>query len=412
MTTELNHIDLYRLPWTLPDNAISWLEPTSKCNLYCEGCYRKNDSDGHKPFDQVVKELEIFRRLRKTDSISIAGGDPLTHPDIEKIVEAIALNGQKPIINTNGQLLTMEKLKALKKAGVQGFTFHIDSGQHRPKMNGKNEIELNELRHHYAEMLANVGGISCAFNATVYGHTLKYVPDIVEWGQRNIDIAHSLVFIAYRAAPVEKGFDYYVGSEKIDMTPIAYSMKDETEISIMSPDIVRVIRERFPDFQPCGYLNGTERPDHFKWLLTIRIGTKKRIYGYGGAKFIELSQTFHHLRKGSYLAYMKPKVFQRAKWMLFLAPLDKGLNRIAKNYLANAVTAPQILFKKLYLQSIMIIQPADFMPSGAFSMCDGCPDITVHDDKLVWSCRLEELNSFGEFVRGVPKTDGDQGETS
>jgi hypothetical protein len=405
MPSELNHIDLYRLPWTLPDNAITWLEPTSKCNLYCDGCYRQNSSNGHKSLDQVRADLEVFRRLRKTDSISIAGGDPLTHPDIEKIVEIIAKNGQKPIINTNGHLLTMEKLKALKRAGVHGFTFHVDGGQHRPHMKGKNEIELNELRYDYARMLADVGDVSCAFNATVYEHNLNYVPDIIEWGQKNIDIVHSLVFIAYRAAPIMKGYDYYVGRQKVDMTPIAYAIKDDKEIKIMSSDIVRVIRERLPDFQPCAYLNGTERPDHFKWLLTVRIGTKDRIYGHAGPKFMELSQTYHHLRKGSYLAYTTPRVFQRARSMLLLSPLDDGLRSTASAYLGHALRAPQMLFKRLHMQSIMIIQPGDFMENGAFSMCDGCPDITVYKDRLVWSCRLEELTNFGDWVRAVPTKD-------
>ncbi|MBI5808781.1 MAG: hypothetical protein HZA74_10320 [Ignavibacteriales bacterium] len=35
-TKIVNHRDLYRLPWTLPDNAISWLEPTAMCNLACD----------------------------------------------------------------------------------------------------------------------------------------------------------------------------------------------------------------------------------------------------------------------------------------------------------------------------------------------------------------------------------------
>ena len=51
----------------------------------------------------------------------------------------------------------------------------------------------------------------------------------------------------------------------------------------------------------------------------------------------------------------------------------------------------------------MFIQPVDFMVDGGQSMCDGCPDITVHEDKLVWSCRLEELKHFGTFLRTVPK---------
>ncbi len=398
----LNHAELYRLPWSLPDNAISWLEPTSACNLYCDGCYRKNDPNAHKPLDLVRRELDTFKRLRKTDGVSIAGGDPLTHPEIEKIVEMIAKDGQKPIINTNGLALTREKLRALKSAGVEGFTFHIDSGQQRPHMKGKTEIELNDLRLKYAEMLAEAGGISCAFNATVYEHTLKDVPAVVEWGQKHIDIVNILVFIAYRAAPVHKGYSYFVGGEKIDMAPIAYAIDEERKISIMSTDIVDVIRTRYPDFQPCAYLNGTERPDHFKWLLTMRIGTKDRIFGYAGPKFMELSQSLHHLLKGSYLAYTKPKILGRAKSMLALSPIDKGLARTATSFMHGVFRNPSLLFRKLHMQSVMIIQPADFMQNGALSMCDGCPDITVYDDKLVWSCRMEELVNFGDWVRAVP----------
>jgi hypothetical protein len=37
-------------------------------------------------------------------------------------------------------------------------------------------------------------------------------------------------------------------------------------------------------------------------------------------------------------------------------------------------------------------------------MCDGCPDITVHDGQLVWSCRLEEQLKFGCWIRAVPKS--------
>jgi hypothetical protein len=36
-------------------------------------------------------------------------------------------------------------------------------------------------------------------------------------------------------------------------------------------------------------------------------------------------------------------------------------------------------------------------------MCDGCPDMTVHDGKLVWSCRLEEIHKYGAFVDTVAK---------
>ncbi len=406
MSTALDHRDLYRLPWTLPDNAINWLEPTSMCNLYCDGCYRKNEVNSHKPLELIRKELDTFNRLRKADGVSIAGGDPLTHPQIEKIVEMVASDGQKPVINTNGQLLTKEKLIALKKAGVAGFTFHIDSGQQRPHMKGKTELELNELRLKYATMLAEVGDISCAFNATVYDHTLPMVPEVLGWAQEHIDIVHIMVFIAYRAAPIHKGYEYFVGGKSIDMTPIAYAIDKERKISIMSTDIVEEIRKKYPDFQPSAYLNGTERPEHFKWLLTLRIGTKDKIFGYTGPKFMELSQSLHHLTKGTYLAYSTPNVLRRAKSMLLMSPLDQGVARTASAYLHGVLRSPGLLFKRLHMQSVMIIQPADMQVNGALSMCDGCPDITVYDDKLVWSCRMEELINFGDWIRPVPADNG------
>ena len=117
----LNHLDYYRLPWNLTDNSISWLEPTAKCNLYCEGCYRSNEKDGHKTMAEINADLDVFQKLRNSDGVSIAGGDPLTHPDVIEIVREVKRRGMKPIVNTNGLALTKELLIELKKAGVFGF---------------------------------------------------------------------------------------------------------------------------------------------------------------------------------------------------------------------------------------------------------------------------------------------------
>src|ERR1017187_82933 len=90
---EVDHRELYRLPWNLADNAISWLEPTSACNLACDGCYRENVAKSHKPIEAVREEIDVFLRLRNSDGISIAGGEPLMHPDIVEIVRHIASRG-------------------------------------------------------------------------------------------------------------------------------------------------------------------------------------------------------------------------------------------------------------------------------------------------------------------------------
>ena len=43
------------------------------------------------------------------------------------------------------------------------------------------------------------------------------------------------------------------------------------------------------------------------------------------------------------------------------------------------------------------------LEDGRQNMCDGCPDMTLHEGKLAWSCRLEEMKQFGCWVNTVPK---------
>lgn len=397
----ISHRELYRLPWTLPDNAISWLEPTSMCNLACDGCYRQNEKDSHKTLEQIRHELDVFQSKRNSDCISVAGGDPLTHPQIVEIVREIKSRRLKPILNTNGQALTADLLMKLKDAGVYGFTFHVDSRQGRGgRWKGKSEIELNELRYHYARMLHDAGGIACSFNSTVYEDTLQYVPDLVDWAQKNIDIVHTMVFIAFRYIVPTMPFDWYAGGQQVDWQTIAYHTEKNRRVDILSTDVLQKVRERFPDFSPAAYLNGTEKVDSYKWMLTERVGTPRRIYGYPGPKFLELVMITHHFFKGTYLSYSSPATSKMGRSaMLLLWPFDKRLRKAALNMLKN----PLRIFRKAYLQTVMFIQPVDFMADGRQSMCDGCPDITVWNGDLVWSCRLEEPKQFGMFLRSVPR---------
>jgi Predicted Fe-S oxidoreductases len=411
-TNIINAKDLYRLPWTMPDNGITWLEPTWQCNLNCYGCYRKNVKNSHKPISEVKHELDFFQSVRKSDCISIAGGDPLLYPNIVELVADIKNRGLKPIINTNGIALTKDLLHELKKAGVFGFTFHIDSKQGRgrdKKWLNKNEVELNDLRLYYAEMLAEEGGIACSFNSTIYEDTLQYVPDLVQWAQKHIDIVHTMVFILFRYITPDTPFDFYAGDQKIVWTDIHYHSEKQEKTDLMAPDVVNKIRERYPDFSPAAYLNGTHAPDHFKWLLTERIGNKDKIFGYAGSKFIELVMTLYHYKRDRYLSYASPKTLSLGRATLFNTWMfDKGIRKAFKKYIGYLIANPLRIFKKVYMQSIMIIQPVDLMPNGDQSMCDGCPDITYWKDKngreqLVWSCRLEEPIKYGDFLRMIPK---------
>jgi len=405
MTTpslNLDHRDLYRLPWSLSDNVISWLEPTKQCNIYCDGCYSGNAKDSHKSLAQVAADLDVFEKYRKTDAVSVAGGDPLTHPEVVEIVRMIARRGLKPVVNTNGFAMTPSLLRELKAAGLKGVTFHVDSLQRRPGWTGKGEVELNELRQQFADMVAEVGGLSCSFNSTVYEKTLSSVPEIVDWARRNPAKVQVVVFIAFRTT-LEGSFDYYVGGDKVSTRELVYMGGRPERVDISAREIAKVIHARFPGFQPSAYLNGTEQADAFKWLMTLVVNDGEDIVGSVGPRFVELAQVANHLVKGNYLGYVGPEVMGNAKALLPLAALDGGLRKTAKRWLSAALRAPRKLLKPLYLQSVMIIQPVDVMADGRTSMCDGCPDMTVHDGQLVWSCRLEEQLRFGQWMRLVPR---------
>lgn len=397
MSATVDHRALYRLPWNLADNAITWLEPTTKCNLYCEGCYRENDPAGHKPLDVVKEELETVKRLRTSDGISIAGGEPLIYPHIVELVRYISEQGWKPILNTNGQALTPELVTKLLDAGLVAFTFHVDSHQNRPGWPDKTERELNELRLRLASTVAEYGKgrIACSFNATIYPDTLDQVPMLTDWAQEHINIVNTMVFILFRSVRPKSRFDGFVCGEKVDVEELVYQL-DTKEVprDILAQEAVDQIRRSYPEFQPSGYLNGTEDPTAFKWLIGVRMGNSRRMFGSWDAKMMERVQTVHHRWFGTYIAYARPVLMRRARALLPVSLIDKS---VARGFW-NLLRSPRDWFAPLRLQALTIIQPCDVLPDGRQSMCDGCPDILPYKGRLVWSCRVDELEKFGSFV--------------
>ena len=301
--------------------------------------------------------------------------------------------------------MTHELLVELKAAGLVGITFHVDSKQGRPGWRDKDEIDMNELRTEYAELVDRVGDIAVAFNSTIYEDTLEQVPELVDWAAKNIDRVQTMVFITLRAAALD-GFDYFNGGEKVDVSPLVYVSGKERRTDISSREVVDVIRRRFSDFSPCAYLNGTEKPDSFKWLVALRAGSNGRVDGYLGPKFMELAQATYHLMSGRYLSYASPAALGMGRAVFAAAWWDPGVRSAARAYARRVVRHPVELLKRERLQSVVVIQPIDVLPDGRQNMCDGCPDMTVHDGQLVWSCRLEEPRQYGAFLTSAPRQQG------
>ena len=396
----LDKRDLYRLPWSMNDNPIAWLEVTDICNIHCEGCYRQHMT-GHKPLEQMKEEVDFFCQWRNPDNFSLAGGEPLIHPHILELVAYIASKGVKPVILTNAQALTPELLKELKAAGAAGFTIHIDSHQNRPHWNGKSEADLNELRQKYADMIAAEGGMYVIFNSTVYPSTFHEIPDVVRWGQGNIDRVHGLVFITYRTATTDTSVAMNAFDQQVDMSKLSYTRDSFDEKFVTSPEVYELLRENFPEYDASGYLGGSVRHDTFKWLARRAGGQQAPDLRLGG-------QAHHGDRPGG-----PPPLHRHVPGL----PLAGGHRRqdipafaVGPNPAPGLEEAarpraapPASLFEKIYVQSIGIIQAPDILPDGRADMCDSCPDITIYDGKFINSCRMDEYRLFGGFVTVLDK---------
>ena len=404
-TDQVKPSDCYRLPWSLNDNVLGWLEPTKACNLYCQGCYSTNDPKSNKSLEQVRADLDVFVSRRKVDSISIAGGDPLVHPEIVEIVRIITEEyGLKAVLNTNGLALDRELCEQLKGAGLTGFTFHIDSSQGRPHWKDADDAELNELRLWFAELVASVGGMSVAFNCTVFRDTMHHIPAILDWGREHVDIVHTLVFILFRTARSGE-FKYFANGQEVQADDeLVYYDQDKNPKPLSAQEVIDVIRAHEPEYAPAAYLGGTKDPNSFKWLLAARLATKDDVLGYVGPRYMELVQTGHHFATGRYLAYVPPNLLTHGRSMLAgFAPFDHKIRKMATRWASKNFLRPWKYAEKLHFQSVLIIQPIDMMPDGEMNMCDGCPDMTVSaDGELVWSCRLDEQQKYGCFLTAAP----------
>ncbi len=395
----------YRLPWSLTDNGISWLEVTTSCNLACTGCYRPR-TEGHKTLEEIADDLAVFKRERRSDCMSIAGGDPLVHPRIVDIVRMVKQGGWKPIINTNGLALGPKLLRELKAAGAFGFTFHIDTSQLRRDSKGSVERDHDALRLKFARMLAAEGGLTCSFNLTVSSATLDQVPGVVQWAQHHPDIVNTVVFILYREPGLMGDFDFYANGRQVNLQQTYEESAAWAGTRLLkAADVVAKIREADPAYEPSAYLNGTIDANSVKWLIGSRIASRAQAFGYVTPRFMELVQTGSHLLRRKWLSYSSPQTLGSGRAAMFASSLlDPGMWKVATNYLKSVLSRPLHAFAKAYVQTFTIIQPVDALAQGGFNMCDGCPDMTVYRGRMYWSCRLEEVKQYGCFVDAVPRT--------
>jgi MoaA/NifB/PqqE/SkfB family radical SAM enzyme len=102
--------------------------PIRRCNLSCTYCNEFDD------FSKPVPTEEMFGRIDRlgamgTAVITISGGEPLLHPDLDAIIARIRKNGIMAGLITNGYLLVAERIERLNRAGLEYLQISIDNVQ-------------------------------------------------------------------------------------------------------------------------------------------------------------------------------------------------------------------------------------------------------------------------------------------
>jgi organic radical activating enzyme len=390
---------LYKYPWSKTDNPGAWVEVTDECDLVCPGCYR-HKLEGHKPLEDVKREILFSRNMTNCERIAIAGGEPLIYPHISEVVDFIASHKMKPMILTNALKFDRTFGEELKQAGLAQIYFHVDSGQKRPGWEGKTEEELNTLRQHYADLVFELDGVQCGFNITVFRSTLQAIPAIVEWSRANIHKVQFLSLICFRGLLDAEGIDYTAHGKPLDLTQLQILTSDPEEITLSTEEMYGLLEMKYPEFRPSAYLSGTAIPTTYKFLILLPIGSQKNIYGVIGARTAELAQSFYHLIKGRYNASLKsPKI---GKKVFLLSLFDREIRRAFGNFFKMCAKNPLCFFDKIYVQCINLQQPNETI-DGEKNLCDGCMNLMAYNGKMINSCALDEYRMFGEPIQQVSR---------
>ena len=149
--------------------------PIRRCNLSCTYCNEYDDFSKPVPLDTMIHRIELLGKL-KTGVITLSGGEPLLHPELDAIISSIRKNATLAGLITNGYLLTADRIRKLNEAGLDYLQISIDNVM--PDEVSKKSLKVLDkklqLLSEHAEFHVNInsvlgGGISTPEDALIVG---------------------------------------------------------------------------------------------------------------------------------------------------------------------------------------------------------------------------------------------------
>jgi MoaA/NifB/PqqE/SkfB family radical SAM enzyme len=106
--------------------VMAHIVPMRRCNLSCAYCNEYDDFSKPVAVETMYHRIDRLAKLGTT-VVTISGGEPLLHPELDLIIARVRKHGMIAGMITNGYLLTAERIHRLNEAGLDHLQISIDN---------------------------------------------------------------------------------------------------------------------------------------------------------------------------------------------------------------------------------------------------------------------------------------------
>jgi len=155
--------------------------PMRRCNLACAYCNEYDDHSKPVSLDVMYQRLDRLAKLGAS-IITISGGEPLLHPDLDRIIARVRQHGMIAGMITNGYLLTAERIQRLNRAGLDHLQISIDNVM--PDEVSKKSLKVLDKK---LQLLAEHADFHVNINSVV-GGGIRTPQDALAIGKRAVEL--------------------------------------------------------------------------------------------------------------------------------------------------------------------------------------------------------------------------------
>ena len=173
---------------------MSW-NTTNNCNMFCAHCYRESGEKAQGELDTAQAKKLISEVAKAGFKIMIfSGGEPMTRDDIYELIAYAKEMGLRPVLGSNGSLITPKAAQKLKEAGLAGAGISLDS------LNKDKHDKLRRLDGAWELAVAGMkncinAGIRTQIHTTVMDWNAGEIENIMDFAVEIGASAHHIFFL-------------------------------------------------------------------------------------------------------------------------------------------------------------------------------------------------------------------------